>query len=200
MGREVRDSDPARRGCGVKFTRMPIAGAFVVEIEPHADERGMFARTFCEREFAAQGLRSHFVQCSLSLTRKRGMLRGMHLQAPPHEEAKLIRCARGRVYDVTLDLRADSGTFMKWHAIELAAELHNAVYIPEGCAHGFQALTDDCELEYQITVEYVPDAKRGVRWDDPAFGIRWPLADPVLSAEDISFGRFDKDTWTTQSK
>jgi dTDP-4-dehydrorhamnose 3,5-epimerase len=180
----------------VKFTPMPIAGAFVVEIEPHEDERGMFARTFCEREFAAHGLRTRFVQCNLSVTRKRGMLRGMHLQAPPHEEAKLVRCVKGRVYDVTLDLRAGSATFMKWHPVELAAERRNAVYIPEGCAHGFQALTDDCELEYQISAEYSPGAKRGVRWDDAAFGIRWPLAHPVLAKDDIAFAPFDRDSWS----
>jgi dTDP-4-dehydrorhamnose 3,5-epimerase len=174
---------------------MPIAGAFVVEIEPHEDERGMFARTFCEREFAAQGLRSHFVQCSLSLTRKRGMLRGMHLQAPPHQEAKLVRCVRGRVYDVTLDLRAGSATFMKWHAVELAAELRNAVYMPEGCAHGFQALTDDCEIEYQMSAFYVPQAGRGVRWNDAAFGISWPISDAHMSPADREFAPFSPKDW-----
>jgi dTDP-4-dehydrorhamnose 3,5-epimerase len=179
----------------MKFTPTPLAGAFVVELEPNEDERGMFARTYCEREFATHGIRARFVQANVSVTRQRGMLRGMHLQAPPHEEAKLVRCVHGRVHDVMLDLRPGSATFAKWYAVELDAERHNAVYIPEGCAHGFQALRADSELLYQMSAFYVPEAKRGVRWNDPVFGIAWPVPDALVSESDQSFARFDAEQW-----
>jgi dTDP-4-dehydrorhamnose 3,5-epimerase len=179
----------------VIFHALPVAGAFTIEIEAHGDERGLFARTFCEREFAAHGIGARFVQDNLSLTKQRGMLRGMHLQARPHEEAKLIRCTRGRVYDVMLDLRPDSASFLRWHALELDAEKRNAVFIPAGCAHGFVALTDDCELHYRMSAFYVPEAKRGVLWNDPAFKIRWPIESPKVGAADRSFAPFDAAAW-----
>ena len=183
----------------MKFTLMPIKGAFVIELEPIEDARGFFARTYCEREFINHGLQARFVQSSVSVTRKRGMLRGMHLQASPHAEAKLIRCTSGRVFDVTLDLRPSSASFTTWHAVELDATRRNAVYIPEGCAHGFQALTDDCELHYSMSVGHAPDASRGVRWDDEAFRIRWPIGNPILSPADLAWPRFERGTWTTVS-
>lgn len=179
----------------MKFTPIPIEGAFVIEIEPIEDIRGSFARTYCEREFMNHGLHPRFVQCSSSLTRKRGTLRGMHLQAPPHQEAKLVRCTSGGVYDVTLDLRPSSATFLKWHAVELDAARRNAVYIPEGCAHGFQTLKDESELQYSMSSPYVPDASRGVRWDDEAFKIRWPIDNPILSPADLALPRFEPDKW-----
>jgi len=182
----------------VKFMPMPIVGAFVIEIEPIEDTRGFFARTYCEREFVDHGLPSRFVQCNSSLTRKRGTLRGMHLQAPPHEEAKLIRCTSGGVYDVTLDLRPSSATFMKWHAVELDAVRRNAVYIPEGCAHGFQTLRDESELQYSMSAQYEPDASRGVRWNDEAFKIRWPIDNPILSPADLALARFEREKWIRQ--
>jgi dTDP-4-dehydrorhamnose 3,5-epimerase len=197
MGRPLRCADPARRGAGLKFAELPIEGAWEIGLEPARDERGLFARTWCEREFAAHGMDARFVQSNLSVTKGRGMLRGMHLQARPHEEAKLIRCVRGRVYDVMLDLRPTSPTFLRWHGIELDAERRNAVYIPEGCAHGFVTLADDCELHYEMSAFYVPEAKRGVLWNDPAFGIRWPVAEPTVSAADRSFAPFDPAAWKT---
>jgi len=179
----------------VKLAALPVSGAFRVDLEPHRDERGLFARTFCEREFAAQGIAVRFVQSNLSVTSKRGMLRGMHLQARPHEEAKLIRCVRGRVYDVMLDLRPASASFLRWHAVELDADQRNAVYLPAGCAHGFVTLADDCELHYEMSAFYVPEAKRGVLWNDPAFGIRWPIEKPAVSAGDSAFAPFDVAAW-----
>ncbi len=181
----------------MKFEPLPIAGAYGIEVEPLRDERGFFARTWCEREFASHGIAARFVQSNLSVTRERGMLRGMHLQARPHEEAKLIRCVRGRVYDVTLDLRPDSASFLKWHAVELDAETRNAVFIPAGCAHGFVTLSDDCELHYEMSAFYVPEAKRGVLWNDPAFGIRWPIDEPQVSATDSAFAPFNAARWRT---
>lgn len=195
MGWPVRGTDPARRGGRLKFAALPITGAWEIGLEPAADERGRFARTWCEREFADHGVRARFVQSNLSVTKSRGMLRGMHLQARPHEEAKLIRCVRGKVYDVMLDLRPSSKTFLCWHAVELDAGKGNAVFIPEGCAHGFVALADDSELHYQMSAFYVPQAKRGVRWNDPAFGIRWPIANPQVSSTDSSFPPFDPAAW-----
>jgi len=177
------------------FEPLPVAGAYLIEIEPLRDERGLFARTFCEREFARHGIGVRFVQSNLSVTRRRGMLRGMHLQARPHEEAKLIRCVRGRAYDVMLDLRPASPSFLRWHAVELDAKQGNAVHIPEGCAHGFVALANDCELHYQMSAFYVPEAKRGVLWNDPVFRIRWPIDEPKVSATDRSFPPFDAAQW-----
>jgi dTDP-4-dehydrorhamnose 3,5-epimerase len=195
MGWPLRRAHPARGGRRLKFTALPVEGAWEIGLEPAIDERGLFGRTWCEREFAGHGIGARFVQSNLSVTRSRGMLRGMHLQARPHQEAKLIRCVRGRVYDVMLDLRPASPTFLRWHAVELDAEGRNAVYIPEGCAQGFVALADDCELHYQMSAFYVPEAKRGVLWNDVAFGIRWPVADPIVSAADQSFPRFDATNW-----
>jgi len=179
----------------VKFDALPVQGAWEIGLEPARDERGVFARTWCEREFAANGITTRFVQSNLSVTRSRGMLRGMHLQARPHEEAKLIRCVRGRVYDVILDLRPASKTFLRWHAVELDAEKGNAVFIPQGCAHGFVTLVDDSELHYQMSAFYVPDAKRGVLWNDPAFAIIWPVSEPTVSAADRAFPPFEAARW-----
>ncbi len=179
----------------MKFASLPIAGAFLVEIEPATDERGTFARTYCEREFAAHGIAVRFVQCNVSVTNRRGMLRGLHLQARRSAEAKLVRCVRGSAYDVMVDLRPASATFMRWHAVQLDAAARNATFIPEGCAHGFQALSDDCELFYQMSAFYAPEAKRGFRWDDPAFSVRWPIAEPMLSAADLALPVFDRQAW-----
>ena len=171
----------------------PLAGAWLIELDLHADERGWFARTFDSEEFEARGLNPRVVQCNASFNPTRATLRGMHYQAEPHGESKLVRCVRGSVYDVALDLRGDSPTFCRWHGVELSAENHLALYIPAGMAHGFQTLTDDCEMLYQMGHRYVPDAGRGVRWDDPAFGIEWPAA-PVersISEKDLSYPDFD---------
>ncbi|MGE0743951.1 MAG: dTDP-4-dehydrorhamnose 3,5-epimerase [Rhodospirillales bacterium] len=170
----------------MNFRETEIAGVWVIEPAPHVDGRGHFARTFCADAFAAHGLPSAFAQCSTSYNRRRGTLRGLHFQAAPFAEAKLIRCTRGRVFDVAVDLRPASPTYRRWTAVELDAASGRQVYIPEGCAHGFQALADDSELYYQITVRYRPDAVRGLRWDDPAFAIPWPVMPPILSDRDAA--------------
>jgi dTDP-4-dehydrorhamnose 3,5-epimerase len=162
------------------FAATPLVGAFIIDIEPVEDERGFFARSFCAEAFAARGLRSHFLQCGISHNRRRGILRGLHFQAPPHEEVKLIRCTAGKVFDVMVDLRAHSPTRGQWFATQLSAENHRMVYIPEGFAHGFQVLEDGSELFYQISEPYEPTLSRGLRWNDPDIGIAWPLPDETF--------------------
>jgi dTDP-4-dehydrorhamnose 3,5-epimerase len=157
----------------VKFVETPIGGAFVVEMERQEDERGFFARSWCADEFAARGLNPALVQCSISFNRRKGTVRGLHYQAAPHAEAKLVRCTRGKVFDVVADVRAGSPTFGRWHGVELSADNRRALYIAEGIAHGFQTLEDDCEVLYQMSERYHPEAARGVRWDDPALAIPW---------------------------
>jgi len=168
----------------MRFTPTPLRGAFVVEPEPHVDERGLFARTFCSREFSAHGLVTTFVQCSVSLNRQRGTLRGLHYQRPPASEVKLVRCTAGSVYDVIVDLRPDSPTYRQHFGAELTAGNRRALYIPEMFAHGFQSLEDGSEVFYQISEFYAPDASTGLRFDDPALGIGWPLPVTVMSAKD----------------
>lgn len=172
------------------FTETKLEGAFVIEPEKKEDERGFFARTWCREEFLAHGLNPRPAQCSVSYNKKKGTLRGMHYQAAPYEEAKLVRCTRGAVYDVILDLRPCSLTFKRWVAAELTAENHRMVYVPEGFAHGFQTLEDDTEVFYQISEFYHPESARGVRWDDPAFGIKWPIKELVISARDQQYSDF----------
>ena len=168
----------------MRFTSTPLRGAFVVEPEPHVDERGLFARTFCSREFAEHGLATTFVQCSVSLNRLRGTLRGMHYQRPPACEVKLVRCTAGSIYDVIVDVRPDSPTYRQHFGVELTAANRRALYIPEMFAHGFQSLQDDSEVFYQISEFYTPDASTGLRFDDPALGIAWPLPVTVMSEKD----------------
>lgn len=172
------------------FRHTVIPGVVVIEPEPFEDDRGLFARTWCQREFAQHGLNPRLVQCSLSFNRRRGTLRGMHYQAPPHAEAKLIRCSRGGIWDVALDLRRDSSTFGQHTGIELTAENRLMLYVPEGCAHGFQTLVDDTEVVYQMSEFYEPAAAGGVRFDDPAFGIPWPIPDPVILDRDRKYADF----------
>jgi dTDP-4-dehydrorhamnose 3,5-epimerase len=174
----------------MKFTSTALAGVVIVEIEPLADERGLFARSFCATEFEKAGLNPRFTQCNISSNRLKGTLRGMHYQAEPHAETKLVRCTRGRIFDVAVDLRPDSPSFKHWFGLELDAEKRNALYIPEGCAHGFQTLTDEAEVFYQMGADYVPGAGRGVRWNDPAFGIDWPLPPVALGERDATYPDF----------
>jgi dTDP-4-dehydrorhamnose 3,5-epimerase len=168
----------------MRFRETTLPGAWLIEPEPVADERGYFARAWCARELKAHGLADVFVQSSVSFNRRRGTLRGLHYQAAPHEEAKLVRCTQGTVYDVIVDLRPGSPTLGTWHGVALSAANCRTLYVPPGCAHGFQTLTDDAELLYHISVEYRPDAARGVRWDDSTLAIDWPLPDPILSERD----------------
>jgi len=158
---------------------MPVSGAYLIEPEPIADERGLFARTFCAEEFARRGLDARVSQCNTSANRRAGTLRGMHYQAAPHGEAKLVRCTRGAIFDVAVDLRPSSSTYLRWAAAELTADNRQAFFIPAGCAHGFQTLADDSEVLYQMSTPFVPGAGRGVRWNDPAFGITWPEPPPL---------------------
>ena len=169
------------------FTETRLANAFVIDPEPYADERGLFARTFCAREFAEHGLDTTPVQCNVSLNRRRGTMRGMHWQAAPHEEAKLVRCTHGAIHDVIVDLRPDSATFGGHVGVELTAGNRRMLYVPEGFAHGFLTLEDDTEVFYQMSAFYEPDAARGLRYDDPALGIRWPAEVRVVSERDRSW-------------
>ena len=156
------------------FIETGLSGAFIVDVEPVADERGLFARSWCVREFEAQGLNARLVQCSVSLNRLKGTLRGMHYQIAPHQEVKLVRCTRGLIYDVIVDLRPGSPTYLLSFGAELTADNHRALYIPEGFAHGYLTLADESEVFYQMSEFYAPSAARGVRWNDPALGIEWP--------------------------
>jgi dTDP-4-dehydrorhamnose 3,5-epimerase len=174
----------------VKFVRTMLPGAFRVEMVRLEDDRGFFARSWCAREAEEQALNPRVAQCNVSFNRRRGTLRGMHFQAAPHEEAKLVRCTRGALFDVIVDLRSNSPTFRKWEAFELTDGNGLAIYVPEGFAHGFQTLVDDTEVLYQMSESYVGASARGVRWNDPTFGILWPLPDPILSARDATFADF----------
>ena len=174
----------------MKFTETILNGAFVIEPERIEDERGFFARTFCHREFEDHDLKPNLLQCSVSFNRKRGTLRGMHFQVAPHAETKLVRCTRGAIYDVVLDLRPQSATFRRWVAVELSAENGLMLYIPEGLAHGFQTLADNAEVFYQMTDYYAPEFTRGVCWNDPAFAIKWPMPPEVISDKDREHPRF----------
>jgi dTDP-4-dehydrorhamnose 3,5-epimerase len=168
----------------VKYHQTPLAGAFVIEPERVEDDRGYFARTFCEMEFAEHGLNPRVTQCSVSQNRRQGTLRGLHFQKAPAEEAKLVRCSRGSIFDVVVDLRPGSPTFGHWFAETLSGLNGWMLYVPEGCAHGFQTLSDDVEVAYQMSTAYRPELSIGIRWNDPRLGITWPLPDPILSDRD----------------
>lgn len=176
----------------MQFIETKLQGAFEVVSEPRTDVRGYFSRTFCEREFQECGLVYHFVQCSISSNAHRGTLRGLHYQTGPNPETKLARCIRGSVFDVIVDLRPDSKTYLKWHGVELTEKNHKAVYIPAGFAHGFQTLSDQSEMFYQIDQYFEPDMARGVRWNDPTLGIDWPISNPILSERDQQLSLIEK--------
>ena len=167
----------------MRFEPLDLDGAFCVVAEPVRDERGGFARLFSAREFAERGLVASFVQHALSFNTRRGTLRGLHYQAAPFAETKLVRCSRGAVFDVIVDLREGSPTYRRWCAVELTEANHRAVYVPAGCAHGFQTMADDSEVHYLITPEYVAEAARGIRWDDPSLAVRWPIASGIVMSE-----------------
>jgi dTDP-4-dehydrorhamnose 3,5-epimerase len=171
----------------MKFESTAIPGVWLIELERREDSRGSFARAFCEREFSAHGLLTRFPQCNLSENQQRGTLRGMHFQNEPKPEVKLVRCVRGSVYDVVLDLRRDSPAYCQWIGIELTAENGRSLYIPAGVAHGFQTLEDNTALYYHMGEFYEPAVAAGVRWNDPAFHIDWPIAEPVLSDKDAAY-------------
>lgn len=172
------------------FTATKLAGAFVIEPERKADQRGFFARTFCQAEFAEHGLDPRVAQCSISFNKRKGTLRGMHFQAAPYAEVKVVRCTAGVIYDVIIDLRRESPSFLEHEAVELTAENRKMLYIPEGFAHGFQTMTDDTEVFYQMSQAYAAEYARGVRWDDPAFGIQWPEAERIIFDRDRGYPDF----------
>lgn len=172
------------------FTETTLPGVWMVTPEPREDFRGFFARTWCQREFDAAGLPARWVQSSISYNKKKGTLRGLHFQRPPAEEIKLVRCAVGAIYDVVVDLRRDSPTFLKHVAAELTAENRRMLYIPRGCAHGFQTLEDGTEVLYDISEFHAPAHAAGVRWDDPAFGITWPDPNPIMVERDRRYPDF----------
>jgi len=174
----------------VKFVPCALHGAFRIELEKRSDERGFFARSWCASEAEAHGLDTRVAQCNVSYNRRRGTLRGMHFQSAPLVEAKLVRCTRGAIIDVILDLRPDSPTYMRWERFELNETNGSAVYVPRGFAHGFQTLADHSDVLYQMSESYSETHARGVRWNDPAFAIEWPLTHPILSAKDASYPDF----------
>lgn len=174
------------------FHGLEIPGAYLLEPERKEDKRGFFARTYCRRELEERGLDPTVVQCNISVNKERGTVRGMHWQAEPYPEVRLVRCTRGAVHDVILDLRPESPTFKEHYAVELDDENRLSLYIPAGCAHGFQTLTDGAEVFYQMSEFYYPELARGVRWNDPAFKITWPLEVSVISDKDLSFPDFEE--------
>lgn len=174
----------------MKFEPLEVGGAYRIELEPHSDERGFFARSWSAEESRARGLNPSVAECSISMNQIAGTLRGLHYQAPPYEEAKLVRCTRGSAFDVIVDLRPNSPSFKRYAALTISAENRTAVYVPEGCAHGFETLEDSTELFYQMSTRYAPGQSLGVRWDDPAFSIPWPFPPTCISERDRSFADF----------
>ncbi len=168
----------------MKFTPLPIAGAYLITTEPKADDRGAFARVFCAREFGEQKLNTQWVQSNVSSNHKTGTLRGLHYQVAPSEEIKLAYCSRGKLFDVFVDLRTESTTYKQWHGHELAADDGQLLYIPAGCAHGYLTLVDGTQFSYSASALYDPKAERAVRWDDPAFKIEWPVTPRIVSEKD----------------
>jgi dTDP-4-dehydrorhamnose 3,5-epimerase len=172
------------------FRELQLNGAYIIELETIEDERGFFARVFCEREFETYGLNGRFVQCNVSFNKKRGTLRGMHYQIAPDEEAKLIRCTRGAIYDVIIDLRPESTTYLEWVAAELTATNGKMLYVPGDFAHGYQTLVHDTEVCYPVSQFYSPESVRGIRCNDPAFDISWPTEVQVISDKDANWSDF----------
>lgn len=172
------------------FTGTKIKGIYIIDPEPLTDERGFFARSFCEEEFRKMGIAGRIVQCSISYNKKKGTMRGMHFQIFPHEEEKIVSCTQGTIYDVVLDLRKDSATYCQWVAVELSADNYRMVFIPKGCAHGFQTLVDNTVVYYQMTEVFHPESASGVRWNDPVFGIQWVLDETIISEKDKNLSDF----------
>jgi dTDP-4-dehydrorhamnose 3,5-epimerase len=191
MGWSVSSAHSKARGLFVIFTETNLAGAFIIEPEKAKDNRGFFARSWCKREFEARGLNPQLVQCNISLSRNEGTLRGLHYQASPYQEAKLVRCTAGSIFDVIIDLRRNSPSFGH-HATEvLSAVNHKMLFVPEGFAHGFLTLEHNTEVFYQMSEFYSPEHARGIRWNDPAFGISWPLTPIAMSERDRNYADFD---------
>ena len=173
------------------FKETKLSGAYIIELEKNEDERGFFARSYCQKEFSKHGFNFQIIQCNLSYNEKKGTLRGIHYQSAPHEEAKTVFCIRGAIYDVIIDLRKESRTYCQWFAVELHSEVYKILYIPEGFAHGFQTLKDDTVIFYQMSAFYHPESARGIRWNDPFFEINWPIDEPIISQKDQSLPLLD---------
>lgn len=187
------NTESSLEGLVMKFIETFIKNVFVIELEKLEDNRGFFARTWCEKEFKEHGLNPNLSQISIALNKKKGTIRGMHFQLPPHEEAKLVRCPKGSIYDVVIDFRPSSPTFKQWVSTELTSKNHKMVYLPEGCAHGYQTLEDDTEVIYHMSVPHFSELYRGVRWNDPAFGIKWPINENIIiSDKDKSYPLFNE--------
>lgn len=196
MGWAICGADSRAPGLSVKFIETSLPGAYIIELEPVVDERGFFARTWCESEFLRHGLNAELKQCNLSLSKKNGTLRGMHYQSAPHQEAKLIRCIKGAIYDVIIDLRQNSTGYKRWIAVELNASDRLMLYVPEGFAHGFQTLEDNTEVFYQMSEFYVDQASRGIRWNDPQFDIEWPKTSMrIISGRDSQYPDYKDQQW-----
>lgn len=180
------------------FNETPLGGAYAIDLEKHEDERGFFARCFCRREFAEHGLNTDMVQSNVSFSTRRGTLRGMHFQEEPHAEAKLVRCTQGTIFDVIVDVRPGSATYRDWFGVRLSSSNHRMLYVPEGFAHGFITLADRTEVMYQVSAFYAPDAENGLRYDDPAIGIDWPIPVEVISERDTSWPDLEVDTGTAR--
>jgi len=172
------------------FTPLALEGACLVDLEPQEDERGCYVRSFSAREFLDHGLSDSFLEGGFSSSARRGTIRGLHLQLAPYAQAKLVRCSRGAIHDVIIDLRRESRTYCQWVAVDLKASVPTMLYVPKGFAHGFQTIEDDTDVTYQMSDYYRPDAEAGVRWNDPRFAITWPIADVILSARDRSFADY----------
>lgn len=190
MGSALRGGNPGNKGLRLIFTETPLSGAYCIDPEQHTDFRGFFARTWSVEEFAAHGLDARVSHNSIAFNHKRGTLRGIHYQLPPFAEAKLVRCTLGAIYDVIIDLRRDSPTFLRHFGVELTHKNRRALYVPAGFAHGCQCLVDDTEITYVITEQFSPAHARGVRWNDPAFGITWPIPDPIILDRDAAWPDF----------
>ena len=175
------------------FKETKIKGPYIISLDKHEDERGFFARSFCQKEFKEHGTDFNVAQCNISYNKEKGTLRGMHYQSAPFGEAKLIGCIRGRIYDVIIDLRKDSDTYCKWISAELSEENHNILYVPKGFAHGFQTLEDNTTVFYQMSDFFHPECAKGIRWDDPLFSIDWPLKDKIISEKDKTYPLFKKN-------
>ena len=174
----------------MRFQNTDLDGAWLIDLEPVCDNRGFFSRTFCVNEFKANGMETHFVQHSLAYSARRGTLRGMHFQSAPHSEVKVVECSKGAIFDVIIDIRPQSPTFGQWRGFELSAGNHRQLYIPKGFAHGLQTLANDTEVRYLISAPYEPSAARGLRYNDPAFAIAWPLPVAVVSSKDQAWPDF----------
>jgi dTDP-4-dehydrorhamnose 3,5-epimerase len=175
----------------MRFSETKLAGAYIIDLEPRVDDRGFFARTFCEREFAEHGLPTRFPQCNVSRNTRRGTLRGMHYNAAPHFESKLVRCGSGAIFDVIVDLRPESPTLLQWIGVELSARTGRALFVPERFAHGFLTLEDDSDVLYHMGAFFHAESARGARWNDPRFDIVWPSEPAVIAPRDATYPDFD---------